>query len=73
MWSIQMSVLTEQEIRLLQELEKGEQTISGNRDRQGLRRLVEAGYVIEQITNISDTIYTITALGRAALRAAIEN
>jgi len=68
-----MSVLTEQEIRLLQELEKGEQTISGNRDRQGLRRLVEAGYVIEQITNISDTIYTITALGRAALRAAIEN
>ncbi|WP_020176628.1 hypothetical protein [Methyloferula stellata] len=68
-----MLVLIKEEIRLLQDLEKGERTISGNRNRQGLSRLIEAGYVTEQSLNLSDTIYTITALGRTAVQAAKEH
>ena len=65
-----MLVLTEEETKLLRELEKGEQSITGNNNRDGLRRLVEAKYVTEQSTNISTTLYTITDAGRAALKAA---
>jgi hypothetical protein len=64
-----MLELTHDEIVLLQQLEKGERCISGNKPRKGLSRLVKAGYVTEQSLNLADTIYTITDLGRTALEA----
>ncbi len=66
-----MLKLTIDEIALLQELvERGECHISGNKSRQGLSRLVEAGYVNEESLNLSVTSYTITGTGRAAFQAA---
>jgi hypothetical protein len=66
-----MLKLTKEEIALLQELvDKGELTISGNRSRQGLRRIVDVGYVTEGSLNLSVTMYAITDAGRAALRSA---
>ncbi len=35
---------TDEELRLLKELAEGERTISGNKNREGLRRLIEADY-----------------------------
>ena len=63
-----MLELTREELGFLRELEQGERTISGNKDRRGLSRLIEAEYVKERALNISDTIYTITRLGRAAAK-----
>jgi hypothetical protein len=60
-----MLELTREELGFLRQLEQGERTISGNKDRRGLGRLIEAEYVKERALNISDTIYTITPLGRA--------
>ena len=63
-------VLTDEELRLLKELVEKPQTISGNRTREGLRRLIEAGYVDEISLNLSDTCYAITDRGcRAAVQA----
>jgi hypothetical protein len=61
--------LTTDEISLLRQLEKKDRTISGNKSRHGLRRLIDAGYVVEQSLNVSDTIYSITEAGLAALAA----
>jgi hypothetical protein len=61
--------LTDEQIRLLRELEKGEQSISGNNNRDGLTRLIKEKYITEQSTNISTVLYTITDTGRAALHA----
>jgi transcriptional regulator with XRE-family HTH domain len=61
------AALTADEITLLRQLQERDRTISGNRSRQGLRRVVEAGFVIEQSLNLSDTIYSLTERGRAAL------
>jgi transcriptional regulator with XRE-family HTH domain len=58
------------EIDLLQQLEKRDQTISGNRSRRELTSLIKFGFVAEQSLNMSDTIYTITDAGRAALTTA---
>ncbi len=54
---------------LLQQLGQSSRTISGNQDRSIMRPLLEAGYVVEQAANMSDTVYTITESGRAALRS----
>jgi hypothetical protein len=62
--------LTDEQIRLLREQEKGEQSISGNNNRTVLTRLIKEKYITEQSTNISTVLYTITDAGRAALHAA---
>lgn len=59
--------LTGEELILLKALSERERTISGNKNRNGLRRLIEAGYVDEISSNLSVTIYTITDLGRKVL------
>ena len=69
-----MLVLTNDEIRLLKELdEKGEQSISHSNNRNGLNRLVSNKFVIETVArnNPSITFYNITDAGRAAIHAAI--
>jgi hypothetical protein len=66
-----MLELTSEELALLRQLEQGERTISGNKDRRGLGRLIEADYVKERALNISDTIYTITPLGRAVAQGVL--
>ena len=59
--------LTQEEIRLLRQASGSPQTISGNRSRDGVKRLVEAGWLIERSLNLSDTEYAITDAGRAVL------
>jgi hypothetical protein len=63
--------LTSDEIRLLEELERGERTISRNRPRTGLARVISLKYVVEtsDATSLDTTHYNITPLGRAALAA----
>ena len=41
-----MAQLTYDELRLLRQLERGDQTISDNQPRGGLNRLVDEGYVM---------------------------
>jgi hypothetical protein len=65
------TALTKEEIRLLQQLREKDRTISGNKLRQGLRRLIDAGFVIEKSLNISNTVYSITETVRAVLAAAV--
>jgi hypothetical protein len=64
------AALTTEEINLLRKLDKRDRTISGNKSRKGLHRLVNIGHVKEQSLNMSDTVYSITDTGRAALAAA---
>lgn len=59
--------LTQEEIGLLRQLEEGPRTLSGNKQRGGMKRLVTAGWVTERALNISDAEYTITDAGRATL------
>jgi hypothetical protein len=68
-YELVQAALTEDEISLLGQLREKDRTISGNRSRKGLRRLIDAGYVVERSLNLSDTIYSITEPGRAALTA----
>jgi hypothetical protein len=68
-----MLKLTTAEIGYLRQLSEKSQTISGNKNASGLKRLIEAGYVIEKAITHGDTSrldYEITAEGRAALKAA---
>jgi hypothetical protein len=60
--------LTDEEVRLLRELVEagGDQTISGNRRRDGLARLVDLGFVTVQAINLSTVLYSITGEGREA-------
>ena len=44
-----MAHLTYDELRLLRQLEQGDQTISDNQPRGGLNRLVDEGYVMRRI------------------------
>jgi transcriptional regulator with XRE-family HTH domain len=62
--------LTPVEIALLQQLETRDQTISGNKPRKDLDRLIRFAFVTEGSLNLSDTIYSITDAGRTALTAA---
>ncbi len=63
--------LTEEEIGLLKDLEKRDRQILGNKPRQGLSRLVTAGYVTVWSLNVSDTSYSITDAGKIALQDAL--
>ena len=62
-----MAQLTYDELRLLRQLERGDQTISDNQPRGGLNRLVDEGYVMRRLLNPSQTVHSITAKGRAML------
>jgi transcriptional regulator with XRE-family HTH domain len=68
-YELVQTALTTEEISLLHQLQDKDCTISGNKPRQGLRRLIDGGYVVEMSLNISDTIYSITETGQAALAA----
>ena len=68
-----MITLTSEEIRLLNELSERERAISGNKSHAGLKRLVEAGYVVAEAMTRGDPSmvkYQITDTGRETLRAA---
>jgi hypothetical protein len=59
--------LSQDEIRLLRHASEGVQTIAGNERRDGLKRLVEAGWLTERSLNLSVTEYAITDAGRSFL------
>jgi transcriptional regulator with XRE-family HTH domain len=54
-YELVQAALTKEEIRLLQQLREKDRAISGNKLRQGLRRLIDAGFVIEQSLNITQS------------------
>ena len=62
-----MVQLTYDELRLLRQLERGDQAISDNQLRGALNRLVDEGYVMRRLLNPSQTAHSITAKGRAAV------
>jgi transcriptional regulator with XRE-family HTH domain len=64
---VQAAALTDEEIALLRQLNQEERTISGNKPRKGLDRLVSVGYVTVRSLNVSATLYSITDAGRAIL------
>jgi len=56
------------EIVLLRQLrDDGEQTISGNKSRRDLHRVIAAGYVNDVAISMDAVLYRITDLGRTAL------
>jgi DNA-binding HxlR family transcriptional regulator len=55
------------ELRLLRQLERRDQTISDNQLRGALNRLIDEGYVMRRLLNPSQTVHSITAKGRAAV------
>jgi hypothetical protein len=61
------------ELRLLRQLERGDQTISNDQSRGALNRLIDEGYVMRRLLNPSQTVHSITAKGRAALHEAEGN
>jgi hypothetical protein len=61
------------ELRLLRQLERGDQTISDDQSRGALNRLIDEGYVMRRLLNPSQTVHSITAKGRAALHEAEGN
>jgi tripartite-type tricarboxylate transporter receptor subunit TctC len=67
-----MAQLSYDEIRLLHELKSRDRRISGHQPHAGLDRLVKEGYVAHSL-DPSETLYSITAKGRAALHEAEGN
>ena len=61
------------ELRLLRQLERGDQTISDDQSRGALNRLIDEGYVMRRLLNPSQTVHSITAKGRAAVHEAEGN
>jgi hypothetical protein len=60
--------LNDTEIVLLRQLrDDGEQTISGNKSRRDLHRVIAAGYVNDVAISMDAVLYRITDLGRTAL------
>ena len=68
-----MAQLTYDELRLLRQLERADQTISDNQPRGDLKRLVDEGYVMRRSLNPSQMVHSITAKGRAVLHEAEGN
>jgi hypothetical protein len=68
-----MAQLSYDEIRLLRELKNSERRISGNKLDVGLERLVKEGYATTFHPNASETLYSITTKGWAALHEAEGN
>lgn len=65
--------LTREEVRLLKELSESERSISGNQSHAELKRLIEAGYVVDEpVTRGDPSIIKdrITDAGREALKEA---
>jgi hypothetical protein len=62
-----MAELTDVEMHLLEQLAKRERVVSGPERPQGIQRLVELGYVLEESLNIQELRFTITDAGRSAL------
>src|SRR5215831_15624181 len=63
-----MAQLTYDELRLLRQLERGDQTISDNQPRGGLNRLVDEGYVMRRLLNPSGALRNRKGAGAAAAR-----
>jgi hypothetical protein len=61
------------ELRLLRQLERRDQTISDDQLRGALNRLIDEGYVTRRLLSPSQTVHSITAKGRAALHEAEGN
>jgi DNA-binding PadR family transcriptional regulator len=68
-----MAQLSYDEIRLLRELKNSARRISGNKLDVGLERLVKDGYATIFHPNASETLYSITTKGWAALHEAEGN
>jgi len=68
-----MVQLNYDEIRLLRELKNSERRIVANKLDVGLERLVKEGYATTLQPNISETLYSITTKGWAALHEAEGN
>ena len=68
-----MLQLTYEEIRLLQELKGRNRTIRGHKPHGKFDRLVKGDYVTVRCLNVSETLYSITAKGLAALHEAEGN
>jgi DNA-binding PadR family transcriptional regulator len=68
-----MMQLNYDEIRLLRELKNSERRIAGNKLDVGLERLVKEGYATTFYPNVSETLYSITTKGWAALHEAEGN
>ena len=68
-----MVQLNYDEIRLLRELKNSERRIAGNKLDVGLERLVMGGYATTFHPNVSETLYSITTKGWAALHEAEGN
>jgi hypothetical protein len=66
-----MLQLTYEEIRLLQELKRRNR--SGHKPHGDFDRLVKGDYVTVRCLNVSETLYSITAKGLAALHEAEGN
>lgn len=62
-----MAQLTYDEIRLLRELNNRDRKVGGTEPHGDLDRLVKEGYAATHFRNPSETLYSITAKGRAAL------
>jgi hypothetical protein len=62
-----MAQLTYDELRLLRQLERRDQTTSDHQPRGSLNRLVDEGYVMRRVLNPTQTVRSITAKGRAVL------
>ena len=65
--------LTQDEIQLLRQVSESPQTITGNNPRDGLNRLVDAGWIKVRALNLSVTEYTTTEAGRAMLAKQISD
>ena len=68
-----MMQLNYDEIRLLRELKNSERRIAGNKLDVSLERLVREGYATTCHPNVSETLYSITTKGWAALHEAEGN
>jgi hypothetical protein len=63
-----MAQLTYDELRLLRQLERGDQTISDNQPRGGLNRLVDEGYVMRRLLNPSQSTQSQRRAGLCCMR-----
>ena len=68
-----MEQLNYDEIRLLRELKNSERRVAANKLDVGLERLVKEGYATTFHPNVSETLYSITTKGWAALHEAEGN
>jgi hypothetical protein len=61
-----MAQLTYEQIRILRELQNRDRRVSGNKQPDDLDGLAKGGFVESRWLNVSETLYSITAKGRAA-------